>query len=93
MPCAFSIPAGLITLPTEAETLFDDCSGFHSISATFLIACAANFGVEMLMNTSAPARLQPDDVAVDRRLGGLVALLGDDHRGALAPSPSLRPFR
>ena len=30
------------------------CSGFQSISAIFLIACAANFGVVMLMKTSAP---------------------------------------
>ena len=28
--------------------------GFQPISAFFLIACAANFGVVMLMNTSAP---------------------------------------
>ena len=54
MPCAFSKPAGFITLPTEAETLLRKCSGFHSISAIFLIACAANFGVVMLMKTSAP---------------------------------------
>ena len=54
MPCEFSKPAGLITLPTEAETLETICSGFHSISASFLIACAANFGVGMLMKTSAP---------------------------------------
>ena len=30
------------------------CIGFHSSSAIFLIACAANFGVEMLTSTSAP---------------------------------------
>ena len=54
MPCAFSKPAGLITLPIEAETLLRKCSGFHSISAIFLIACAANFGVVTLKNTSAP---------------------------------------
>ena len=30
------------------------CSGCQSISASFLIACAANFGVVMEMNTSAP---------------------------------------
>ena len=54
MSWAFSKPAGLITLPIEAETLLRKCSGFQPISAFFLIACAANFGVVMLMNTSAP---------------------------------------
>ena len=54
MPCAFSKPAGLITLPTEAETLETMCIGFQSISLIFLIAWAANFGVVMLMKTSAP---------------------------------------
>ena len=54
MPCAFSKPAGLITPPTEDETLETMCSGFQSISASFLIACAANFGVVMEMKTSAP---------------------------------------
>jgi hypothetical protein len=44
----------LITLPTEAETLLRMCSVFHSISAIFLIACAANFGVVILIKTSAP---------------------------------------
>jgi len=47
----------LITPPTEAETLETMCSGFHSISASFLIACAANFGVVMLRKTSAPEAL------------------------------------
>ena len=49
-----SKPAGFITLPIEALTLFRKCSGFHPISEFFLIACAANFGVVMLKNTSAP---------------------------------------
>ena len=57
MPCAFSKPAGLITPPTEAETLLRNCSGFQPISATFLIACAANFGVVMLTKMSAPVAL------------------------------------
>jgi hypothetical protein len=57
MPCEFSKPAGLMTLPTEAETLATMCSGFHSISASFLIACAANLGVVMLMKVSAPVDL------------------------------------
>ncbi len=54
MPCEFSKPAGFITLPIEAETLLRKCSGFQPISAFFLIACAANFGVVMLKKTSAP---------------------------------------
>ena len=29
MSCAFWKPAGLITLPTDAETLLRKCSGFH----------------------------------------------------------------
>lgn len=43
-----------MTLPIEADTLLRKCSGFQPISAFFLIACAANFGVVMLKNTSAP---------------------------------------
>ena len=39
---------------TEAETLLRKCSGCHLISAAFLIAMAANFGVVMLKNVSAP---------------------------------------
>ena len=57
MSCAFSNPAGLITLPIEAETLLRKCSGFQPISAFFLIACAANFGVVTLKKTSAPVDL------------------------------------
>ena len=54
MPCEFSKPAGLITLPIEEETPLRKCSGFQPISWFFLIACAANFGVVMLKKTSAP---------------------------------------
>ncbi len=54
MSWPFSKPAGFITLPTEADTLLRKCTGFQPISAFFLIACAANFGVVMLTNTSAP---------------------------------------
>src|SRR6267378_3160247 len=42
-----------MTLPIEEETLLIMCSGFHSISAIFLMACAANFGVVTLKKTSA----------------------------------------
>ena len=44
------------------------------------MVCAANFGVVMLMKTSAPRGLELDDMAVDRRLRNLVAFLGDDRR-------------
>src|SRR4051812_45557651 len=49
-----SKPAGFRTEPTEFETLLRKCSGFQPISAAFLMACAANFGVVTLKNTSAP---------------------------------------
>ncbi len=57
MPCELSKPAGFMTLPTDAPTLLRIWIAFHSISAVFLIACAANFGVVMSMNTSAPVDL------------------------------------
>ena len=93
MSCAFSKPAGLITLPTEAETLLRKCSGFQSISATFLIACAANFGVAMSTNTSAPL-----DFSLTMWLsivGSVVSKLSSAMiiEAALAPRPSFRPFR
>ena len=87
----FRSPPACITLPTEAETLVMICSGFQSISAIFLMACAANFGVVMLIrSTSAPAGLELDDVGVDRRLRDLVAFLGDDHRGRLGAESVLQ---
>ena len=52
MPWPFSYPAGFITLPTDTETLVRKWIGFHFNSASFLIACAANFGVEMLTKMS-----------------------------------------
>src|SRR5206468_631906 len=93
MPCAASMPAGLITLPIEAETLLRKCSGFQPISAFFLIACAANFGVVMLKNTSAQGRLQGDHVRVDGGLGGLIAFLGDDQGPALRAQAVLEAFQ
>jgi hypothetical protein len=50
MSCAFLTPAGLMTAPMEALTLLRKCSGFQPISAAFLMACAANFGVVMSTN-------------------------------------------
>ena len=90
MPCELSKPAGFITLPIEAETLLRKCSGFQPISAIFLIACAANFGVVMLKKTSAPVdfSLTMWKSMVGSR--GLVAVLGDDHRGCLGAEPVLQ---
>ena len=79
-----------MTAPTEGETLLRKCSGFQPSSATFLIACAANFGVAMLTKTSAPSRLQLDDVRVDRRIGDFVGVFGDDHRRCLVAEAVLQ---
>ena len=57
MPWPFSYPAGFITLPTDTDTLVRNCTGFHFNSPIFLIACAANLGVEMLMKISGLALL------------------------------------
>ena len=46
-----------MTAPTDVETLATICSGFQPISAIFLMVCAANFGVVMLIRTSAPLAL------------------------------------
>ena len=54
MSLAFSMPAGLSTEPTELDTLLSRCNGFQPISAALRMACAANFGVVTLKNTSAP---------------------------------------
>ena len=54
MPSDASSPAGFITAPIETETSVNKCIGFHSSSAIFLIACAANFGVVISTKTSAP---------------------------------------
>src|SRR5262249_4693791 len=53
MPWLLSRPAGRSVAPTEAAALFMICSGFQPSAAIFLIACAANFGVETLRKTSA----------------------------------------
>ena len=54
MPIARSGPAGVITEPTEIDTLVMKCSGFQSRSAILRIICAANFGVAAVITTSAP---------------------------------------
>src|SRR3954453_5992724 len=53
----FSNPAGFITLPTDTDTLVRKWIGFHLSSPAFLMDCAANFGVEMLMRISGLAAL------------------------------------
>jgi len=45
IPCALARPAGLRTLPIEADEEDRNCAGFHPSSATTLIAWAANFAV------------------------------------------------
>src|SRR3954471_449612 len=57
MPWPFSYPAGFITLPTDTDTLVRNWIGFHLSSPAFLMDCAANFGVEMLMRMSGLAAL------------------------------------
>ena len=57
MPWLASKPAGFMTEATEAETLLRYCTGFQPMSAALRIACAANFGVEMLKKTLAPESL------------------------------------
>src|SRR5436305_15286060 len=52
MPFELSRPAGLITAPTDCDTLVMMWIGCQPSSAIFLIACAANFGVATLMEMS-----------------------------------------
>jgi len=47
MASEISGPAGLRVEPTEFEMLTNRRNGFQPISATFLIAWAANFGIVM----------------------------------------------
>src|SRR5579883_327688 len=54
MPAAFSGPAGLITVPTEIDTLVMKKTGFQLRSWILRIACAANFGVAATRIASAP---------------------------------------
>src|SRR5262245_26657689 len=53
-PLEFSRPAGLSTPPTEMDVLLRTCVGDQPISATLVIACAANLGVVTLKKMSAP---------------------------------------
>src|SRR5215471_19539547 len=53
-PREASRPAGFNTAPTEADTLLRRWTGFQPMSAAFLIAWAANFGVVTLKKTLAP---------------------------------------
>ena len=60
MPIAFCGPAGLMTDPTEIDTLVIKCSGFQFMSAILRIICAANLGDRRGQDTSAAGRLQAD---------------------------------
>jgi len=68
------------------------CSGFHSISAIFLIACAANFGRCDIEENVGAGRFELDDVVIDRGLRGLEASSATIIELALAPRPSFRPL-
>jgi hypothetical protein len=57
MPFARSTPAGTMTFSYEAETLLRIWIGCQSRSATFLIASAANLGVDRLIKMSGLAAL------------------------------------
>ena len=82
-----------MTLPTEAETLLRKCSGFQSISPTFLIACAANFGVADIDEDVGAGRLELDDMVVDGRLRGLEAFFRDDHGSGLVAETVLQALQ
>ena len=69
------------------------CSGFHSISATLRIAWAANLGIATVTKTSQPAAFRSTICEVDGRVGGLVGLLGLDHRRRLVAEPVLEPLQ
>ena len=51
IPFAFSRPAGFRVAPTDEAMPFRMCSGFQSISATFLIARAPNLGIAIVIKT------------------------------------------
>ena len=57
MPLALSKPAGLSTAPTDSDTECRIWFGFQPSSPIFLIAMAANFGVEKFTNKSTLAAL------------------------------------
>src|SRR5215470_11946792 len=92
-PFEASRPAGFRTAPTEDETLLRRWTGFQPMSAAFLIAWAANFGVVTLKNTLAPLffRLTICESTVGSvtsyDCSSTIAFL------AASASPSLNPFR
>ena len=73
MPMAFSGPAGFITAPTEVDTLDMKNNGFQSRSCTLRIAWAANFGRRRHQQHVGAGALQTGDLAIDGRIGGLIA--------------------
>ena len=89
MPWHSSKPAGFITPPIEAETLLRKCSGFQPISAILLDRLRREFRRGDVDEHVGAGRLQLDDVGVDGRLGGFVALL--DRRSSRRPWRRGRP--
>src|SRR6185503_13317542 len=57
-PFDASRPAGFSTDESDDDTLLRKCVGFQPMSCDFLIACTANFGIEMLKKTFAPLFLR-----------------------------------
>ena len=97
MPLDFSKPGGPQHEPIEADTLSRMCTGFQPSSATFLIACAANFGVAMLTKISAPDALSATICEVDGRVGrsrrASRRRSSSSCRRARPSGPSARPCR
>ena len=87
------MPAGLMTEDTETETLVRNWTGVHFISPIFLIACAANFGVAMLMKMSGLAPLIcttcKSTVGDETSYGTSATMIFD----LSAPNASLKPVR
>ena len=90
MPWQFSKPAGLITLPIEAETLLRKCSRLPADFVHLLDRLRREFRRGDVEEDVGVGRFQLDDVGVDGRLRDLVAFLGDDHRGRLGAEPVLQ---
>src|SRR5215475_4111496 len=58
-PVEASSPAGIITVEIHTATLERNVIGRQPISWDLRIACAANFGVAAITNTSAPEAFSP----------------------------------
>src|ERR1700733_2396775 len=88
-----SRPAGSIPAPTDVSLMSRICPGFQPSSAFFLIACAANFGVDPLKNRSVPAafslRICESMVGSETSYDASATIMV----AALSPRPDLMPFR